>query len=54
MHVRSISRQAPAQAVNIQIFLDIILQAINVLEAVERFLGIRFVDSITKGNNGTA
>ena len=53
MHLKTISRTTPASAVNIQIALDIILQFINVLEAIERFTGIDIGGLIpTKGGNG--
>jgi len=44
MHVRSLTRKRPVQAYNIEAILDIILQFINVLEAVERFLGVDLLD----------
>jgi hypothetical protein len=53
MHIRTISRTAPAAAANIQIWLDIVLQFINVLEAIERFTGIDLFAAFTsKGGGG--
>jgi len=54
MHIKSISRQTPAAAVNIQIALDIVLQFINVLEAIERFTGIDIVGSVSSKRGGGA
>jgi len=54
MHIRSVSRKAPAPAFNIQIILDIVLQFINTLEAIERFIGIDLVDRFTKDDNTPA
>lgn len=55
MHIKTITKQAPAAAVNVQILLDIVLQAINVLEAIERFFGIDIGGSVlNKGGDSTA
>ena len=53
MHIKAITKQSPAKAVNVQIFLDIVLQIINVLEAIERFFDIDIGGMIgSKGGNG--
>lgn len=40
MHIRRVSRVRPMAAYNIEAILDIILQFINVIEAIERLLGV--------------
>ena len=37
-------RQRPAAALQIQILLEVILQILNVLQAIERVFGINFRD----------
>ena len=39
MHVRSVSKIRPVEAQNIEAILDIILQIINVVEALQRVFG---------------
>ncbi len=40
MHIRKVSKVRPVAAYNIEAILDIILQFINVIEAIERVLGL--------------
>ncbi|MBI4557948.1 MAG: hypothetical protein HY706_10230 [Candidatus Hydrogenedentes bacterium] len=42
MHIRAVTRSKPAPAFNVEMILDIILQFINVLEAIDRALGNLF------------
>ena len=57
MHIRAVSRVKPQMAYNIQQFLDIALQLINVLEAIERLLpntfNVQQIVSNFKGMNNT-
>lgn len=46
MHVRAISKVSAAPAFNIEVILDIILQALNVVQAIERVFGIDVSDKL--------
>lgn len=40
MHIKTLTKVAPEKAFNIELILDLFLQAINLIEALERLLGI--------------
>jgi hypothetical protein len=44
MHIRNVSRVRPSTAYNLESILDIILQLIDVIERIETFLGIDFIE----------
>lgn len=44
MHIRALTQKKPEQAFNIELILDIVLQLLSALEALERFLGVDFID----------
>lgn len=46
MHIRSVSRVRPQMAFNIEQILDIVLQFINVIEAIERITGFDLEERI--------
>jgi len=46
MHMRAISRKNVAPAFNIEIILDIILQALDVIQAIERVFGLDISDKV--------
>jgi len=57
MHIRTMSRVQPQKAYNIQQVLDIVLQFINVLEAVQRLVpdtfNVQHIVNNLKGVNST-
>ncbi len=46
MHIRSITKAAPEQAVNIEQVLDLIIQVVNVIVALEGLLGFSFAEIV--------
>lgn len=50
MHIRAISRTAPVTAANVEVVLDVILQVLAVLEALERVLGVNIQGIFGKGD----
>lgn len=51
MHIRSLTKVQPVAAYNLESILDIILQVIDVVERLEQFLGVDFLDKLQGGNN---
>jgi hypothetical protein len=46
MHMRAITKKNVAPAFNIEIILDIILQALDVIQAIERVFGLDISDKV--------
>lgn len=54
MHIRPLTTRKVSKAYNIELILDVVLQFIQTLEAVERFLGVDLIDDFVKGDGNNA